>query len=47
MGPALAVLPAVSGLLAASVAYGRWRVAPLAARRPAARRAEARFTTSH
>jgi uncharacterized membrane protein YphA (DoxX/SURF4 family) len=47
MGPALAVLPAVSGLLAASVAYGRWRVAPLAARRPAAQRAEAGFTTSH
>jgi len=29
MGPALALFPAVTGLLAAFVAYGRWRLAPL------------------
>ena len=33
MGPRLAVIPFVAGLLAASVAYGRWRIAPLASRR--------------
>jgi len=30
-----AVVPAVVGVLAASVAYGRWRVAPIRASRPA------------
>jgi hypothetical protein len=29
MGPALALIPLVVGLLAAFVAYGRWRLAPL------------------
>ena len=33
MGPQVAVIPFVAGLLAASVAYGRWRIAPLASRR--------------
>ena len=33
MGPQMAVIPFVAGLLAASVAYGRWRIAPLASRR--------------
>jgi hypothetical protein len=33
-GPvALAMIPLVTGLLLALVAYGRWRIAPLAARR--------------
>ena len=32
-GPQMAVLPLVAGLLAASVAYGRWRIAPLASGR--------------
>jgi len=31
MGVAMAALPFVTGVLAAFVAYGRWRVAPLAA----------------
>ena len=31
MGVAMAVLPAIAGLLAAFVAYGRWRLAPLGA----------------
>jgi hypothetical protein len=30
---AMAAFPAVTGLLAAFVAYGRWRLAPRAARR--------------
>src|SRR6516162_10284050 len=33
MSPAVALIPLVVGLLAAFVAYGRWRVAPLAASR--------------
>ncbi len=33
-GGAMALLPLVVGLLAASIAYGRWRLAPLAGRRP-------------
>jgi uncharacterized membrane protein YphA (DoxX/SURF4 family) len=32
-GAGMAVIPAVTGLLAAFVAYGRWRLAPLASRR--------------
>jgi uncharacterized membrane protein YphA (DoxX/SURF4 family) len=32
--PMAALIPAVVGLLAAFVAYGRWRLAPLAARSP-------------
>lgn len=32
MGPAMAILPLVAGLLSAFVAYGRWRVAPLSDR---------------
>lgn len=33
VGVGLALIPGVTGLLAAFVAYGRWRLAPLAARR--------------
>jgi uncharacterized membrane protein YphA (DoxX/SURF4 family) len=33
LGAAMAVMPLVVGLLAAFVAYGRWRLAPLSARR--------------
>ena len=49
MGPPLAVIPLVAGLLAASVAYGRWRIAPLASeRRPrASRRADVRRPVTH
>jgi hypothetical protein len=32
-GGAMALIPAVTGLLAAFVAYGRWRLAPLRSRR--------------
>lgn len=35
MGPASALIPAAAGVLAAFVAYGRWRLAPLAGRRTA------------
>ena len=36
MGPAPALIPLVVGLLAAWVAYGRWRLAPLPGSRPSA-----------
>ena len=36
MGPAPALIPLVVGLLAAWVAYGRWRLAPLRSSRPSA-----------
>lgn len=36
MGPALALIPLAVGLLAAWVAYGRWRLAPLRGSRPSA-----------
>jgi uncharacterized membrane protein YphA (DoxX/SURF4 family) len=36
MGPAPALIPLVVGLLAAWVAYGRWRLAPLRGSRPSA-----------
>ena len=39
MSPAVALIPLVVGLLAAFVAYGRWRVAPLAASRESRRAA--------
>ena len=32
VGPVAAIMPAVVGLVAAFVAYGRWRVVPVAAR---------------
>lgn len=35
MGGAITLLPAITGLLAVFVAYGRWKVAPLEARRAA------------
>ncbi len=35
MDPAMALMPLVVGLLAAFVAYGRWRLAPLRGRSPA------------
>ncbi|HEY7473291.1 MAG TPA: DoxX family protein [Gemmatimonadota bacterium] len=49
LGSALAVVPAIAGLLAASVAYGRWRLAPLAAGRRSSveKRQTAGFTTTH
>ena len=48
MGPQLAVIPLVVGLLAASVAYGRWRIAPLASgRRPVAKPRTADLTSTH
>ena len=49
MGPQLAVIPLVAGLLAASVAYGRWRIAPLTARRrlSASNRKSVDFTSTH
>lgn len=36
MGPGPALIPLVVGLLAAWVAYGRWRLAPLRGSRPSA-----------
>jgi len=36
MGPAMAMMPLVPGLLTAFVAYGRWRLAPQSERSPSA-----------